>query len=40
MRKKIFIGLALALFIIIPLTVTNYFYQDKKKIKMIRILLL
>lgn len=33
MRKKIFIGLALALFIIIPLTVTNYFYQDKKKDK-------
>jgi len=30
MRKNIFISLVLALFIIVPLTVTNYFYQDKK----------
>ncbi len=33
MRKKIFIGVVLALLIIVPLTVTNYFYQDKKKDK-------
>lgn len=31
MRKEIFISLVLALLIVVPLTVTNYFYQDKKK---------
>jgi thiosulfate dehydrogenase len=33
MRNKLFIGLGLALLIIVPLTVTNYFYQEKKKDK-------
>jgi thiosulfate dehydrogenase len=33
MRNKLFIGLVLALLIIVPLTVTNYFYQEKKKDK-------
>jgi len=33
MRKKIFISMVLALLIIVPLTITNYFYHDKKKDK-------
>ena len=33
MRKIFFISLVLVLLIIVPLTVTNYFYQDKKKDK-------
>jgi len=33
MRNKTFTSLGLVLLIIVPLTVTNYFYQDKKKDK-------
>ena len=31
MRKKILISLVLALLIVVPLSITNYFYHDKKK---------